>query len=115
SDVMAVYYATRATYERLLRAGIHVYEWMGTVLHSKTAVVDGVWCTVGTFNLDYRSWRFNLEVNVAVEDEPVAEAMRARFLRDTEKSQEISLRTWRFRSLGDRFLEWFFYLFRKIL
>jgi cardiolipin synthase len=115
SDVFAVYYATRNLYTRLIRQGIQVFEWVGTVLHAKTAVVDGVWCTVGTFNLDYRSWRFNLEVNVAVEDRRVAGAMRERFILDLEKSKKIELSTWRFRPLSERVLEWFFYLFRKLL
>lgn len=115
SDVAAVYYATRHMYTRLLEAGIHVHEWVGSVLHSKTAVVDGVWSTVGTFNLDYRSWRFNLEVNVAVEDRAVAAAMKDRFERDLEHSEKIDLRTWRFRPLRERLLEVFFYWFRKLL
>ena len=80
-----------------------------------TAVVDDAWCTVGTFNLDSRSSRFALEVNVAVEDPGVAAAMRDRFRRDTARARAVDLKTWRYRPLRERLLEHFFYLFRKLL
>ncbi|MDH5493139.1 MAG: phospholipase D-like domain-containing protein [Myxococcales bacterium] len=56
SDLPAVRFASRRLYSRLIRRGVRIFEWSGSVLHSKTAVVDGVWCTVGTYNLDYRSF-----------------------------------------------------------
>jgi len=115
SDVAAVYYAGRKLYGWLLERGVKLHEWRGVVLHAKTAVVDGSWCTVGTYNLDYRSWRFNLEVTAAIEDESVAGALERRFLQDLERSPAVNLRDYRYRSLGERFLENFFYLFRKLL
>ena len=68
NDVPAVYYASRRNYGWLLKRGVRIYEWTGEILHSKTASVDGSWCTVGTYNLDYRSWRFKLEVTVSIDD-----------------------------------------------
>ncbi|MEM6958512.1 MAG: phospholipase D-like domain-containing protein, partial [Myxococcota bacterium] len=59
SDVAAVHYATRKMFPWLLKRGIAIYAWLPSVLHSKTAMVDGRWCTVGTYNLDYLSWRSN--------------------------------------------------------
>jgi cardiolipin synthase len=115
SDVIAVYYAGRKLYGWLIDRGIKLYEWQGPVLHSKSAVIDERWCTVGTYNLDYRSLRFNLEVTVTVEDRAVGHAMKAKFEEDLEKSVPVSLQHFRFRPLSVRLLENFFYLFRKLL
>lgn len=115
SDVPAVYYASRRNYGWLLKRGVRLFEWMGKVLHAKTASVDGAWCTVGTYNLDYRSWRFNLEVTVSIDDDDVASALEARFLVDLQRAREVRLEQLRYRSLGERFFENFFYLFRKLL
>ena len=115
SDVPAVSYASRRMYGWLMDRGIHMHEWRGNVLHAKTAVIDGQWCTVGTYNLDYRSWRFNLEVTVSIEDAAVGNAMKERFFQDLESAPPVDRRVYRFRPLSDRLLEHFFYLFRKLL
>ncbi|HJL15994.1 MAG TPA: phospholipase D-like domain-containing protein [Sandaracinaceae bacterium LLY-WYZ-13_1] len=114
-DVAAAHFAGRRLYDWLMRHGVEVHEWRGTVLHAKTATIDDRWCTVGTYNLDHRSWRANLEVNVAVADEGVATAMADRFRADLERSERIDPHHWRFRPLSERLLEHFFYLFRKLL
>jgi cardiolipin synthase len=115
SDVPAVTYATRRLYGTLLRSGVQLFEWGQSILHSKTAVVDGVWCTVGSHNVDYRSWAYNLELNVMVEDHVVAEGLERRMLADMESSGRVDLRTWLFRPLGQRILEELFYLLRRFL
>lgn len=115
SDVPAVSFAGRRLYSWLLERGVRLFEWQGNILHSKTAVVDGEWCAVGSYNLDYRSWRFNLESIVTIDDPSVAEAMEQQFERDLQRAGPIELRHWRYRSLSERGLEWFFYRFRKLL
>ncbi len=115
NDVPAVQHASRRLYGWLLKQGVSLYEWQGTVLHAKTAVIADRWCTVGTYNMDYRSWRANLEVNVAVEDHGVAAALSERFRADLEKSAKVDLHHWSYRPISDRLLEHFFYLFRKLL
>jgi len=115
SDVPAVYFASRFLYPGLLRERIAIYEWMRTVFHAKTAVIDGVWSTIGSYNLDHRSWRHNLEINVAIDGAEVAEAIAARFLEDAAHSAKIELRDFRYRPLLERLLEAFYYLFRKLL
>lgn len=114
-DVMPVYFASRWMFGWLLRRGIKIYLWPRSVLHAKTAVIDGFWSTIGTHNFDHRSWRNNLEVNVAVEDAKVGQAMQAQFMRDLEQSQPVDLHTWRFRPLYIRVVERFFYAFRWLL
>jgi cardiolipin synthase len=115
SDVPAVKYATRYLYSTLLKRGIELYEWGESILHSKTAVIDRAWCTVGTHNLDHRSWAYNLEINVVVEDPQVTAELAARMQRDIDLSVRVDARAWRFRPIGLRVLEAFFYLFRRLL
>lgn len=115
SDVLVTQLASRALYTRLLRVGVELYEWGQGVLHSKTAVVDERWCTVGSFNFDYRSVRLNLEVNVVVRSEQVNAALRRQVERDLQASHQIQPDHWRKRGLLDRLLEGVAYLFRWLL
>lgn len=115
NDVLAVYYAARRLYAKLMDAGIALYHWEGPILHAKTATFDDRWCTVGTFNMDYRSWRSNLEVNVTIEDAGVASAMAERFRADLSNASKVDPREWSYRPLSSRVLEHFFYAFRKLL
>jgi cardiolipin synthase A/B len=114
SDVPAVAYATRRLYGSLLRRGIRLFEWAQSILHSKIAVVDD-WCTVGTHNLDYRSWIYNLEMNVVVDDPQIAELLGARIQQAITRSVEVDPYAWRFRPLIERLLELLFYRFRRLL
>jgi len=115
SDVPAVVYATHYLYDWLLDHGVEIYEWPHGILHAKTAVVDGSWCTVGTFNFDYLSWAVNLELNVAVDDPEVAARLEARVQRDLEVSPRLRLANWRFRPIGERLLEIAAYRMRRLL
>jgi cardiolipin synthase len=114
SDVPAVAYATRRLYGALLRRGLRIFEWAQSILHSKIAVVDD-WCTVGTHNLDYRSWIYNLELNVVVDDAAISEQLKNRIHEAVSSSVEVDARAWRFRPLLERLLEYFFYRFRRLL
>lgn len=115
SDVRVVQHASRAIWGGLMRSGVRIFEWFGSVLHGKTAVIDGIWGTIGSFNLDAQSLRSNLEVNLAVHDEAFARVLERAFLRDLESAREVDAHEFAFRSLGDRLLEVIFYRFRKIL
>ena len=115
SDVDIVRHASRAVWGRLLRAGVRIFEWDESVLHAKTAVVDALWSTIGTFNFDYLSLRQNLEVNVSVLDRRFAGTLEASFLEDFERCREVSRADFRYRPLGLRILEFFAYRLRKFL
>jgi cardiolipin synthase len=114
SDVPLITFVTRRYYENLLEAGVGLYEWGESVLHSKIAVVDD-WCTVGTHNLDYRSFLYNLEINVLIEDAVLAAELRERIERAIAASQHIDPETWRFRPLFQQWLERFLYRFRRLM
>jgi cardiolipin synthase len=115
SDVELVRHASRATWGYLLRNGVRLFEWQPGILHAKSAVIDGRWSTIGTFNLDYLSLRSNLEVNASVDDEVFGAVMEGSFLRDLEDSREIDRQAFFFRPLGQRLLELVAYRFRKFL
>lgn len=114
SDVAPVAWAGRALYAGLLAAGVHIHEWTASMLHSKTAVIDD-WATVGSYNFDYRSLRYNLEVTAASEDPSFVRDVEDSIREDIASSEEIRAESWSARPLYQRFVEWFFYVFRKIL
>jgi len=115
SDVWVADFASRAVWGRLLRNNVRIFLWTKGILHSKTAVVDGVWSTIGTFNFDYMSLRTNLEVNLSVLDSVFGATMERAFEEDLSASAELDARTFRYRSLGSRLLEAIFYRLRKFL
>jgi cardiolipin synthase A/B len=115
SDVDIVRHASRAVWGRLLRAGVRIFEWDESVLHTKSAVVDSSWSTTGTFNFDYLSLQMNLEVNVSVLDARFAATLEASFLDDFARCREVLWADFRFRPLGQRILELIAYRLRKFL
>jgi cardiolipin synthase len=107
SDFWAPLYAGRSHYAALLDANIRIFERKDALLHAKTAVVDGVWSSVGSTNLDWRSFVHNYEVNVIVLDRAFGREMEALFERDQRAAAEITRDAWRDRGLRERALEWF--------
>ena len=91
SDVPLVSPLSRSGYRPLLEAGVRVFEWNGTMLHAKTAVVDGMWARVGSTNLNLQSWMGNYELDVAVEDADFAQQMEAIYIEDLANATEIVL------------------------
>ncbi|HQO40054.1 MAG TPA: phospholipase D-like domain-containing protein, partial [Spirochaetota bacterium] len=114
SDILFVKLASMYLYKRYLKHNIRIFEYQRSILHAKTAVIDGVWSTVGSSNLDRRSFRKNLEMNVAVLDQEFGEQMEVMFMNDLEKSREIILQEFQRRSLHLFLLEWLFYRFRNL-
>jgi cardiolipin synthase len=106
SDFWAVFYAGRARYSELLDAGVQLYERQDTLLHAKTAVIDGVWSTVGSSNIDPRSFLHNAEINAVVLGTSFAQAMEAMFEGDLQRSRHIDPARWKRRPFRDRMIEW---------
>jgi cardiolipin synthase len=115
SDVTVVQFAVEALFDTLLRHGIEMFSLPGTMLHAKTAIIDDSFTTIGSYNLDERSWRKNLEVNLAVEDREFARHVRSWFERDLAGATRVDLASWRERSLARRGLEWAAFAMRKLL
>lgn len=105
TDSWLVLHAGRAYYSELLKAGVKLHQRRDALLHAKTAVIDGVWSTVGSTNLDWRSFLHNQEVNAVVLGTDFGGKMRAAFLADLDKSEQITLGKWRRRPLDARVKE----------
>lgn len=107
SDFGVSFHAGRANYDELLDAGVKIYERRNAMLHSKTAVIDGVWSTVGSTNLDWRSFLHNDELNAVVLGHDFGAQMEAMFQDDLAASTEITREAWNRRPLSNRFKEGF--------
>lgn len=103
SDVPIAAAAARHLYGSLLEDGVRVFELRKQTLHAKTAVVDGFYAHVGSFNLDPWSFERNLEVCAMTLDEGFAAALGAVFANDLLQSEEVTLEAWQRRSLWQRF------------
>lgn len=115
SDVPAVKYAAEWLYSDLMAAGIHVHEWTRGILHAKTLLVDD-WATTGSYNLDYRSFRYNLEANLASSDPTFVASVEGSMRRDLgDSTEEVDPVAWKRRPLFDKLRSWLFYLWRKML
>ena len=115
SDSALVFHAGRAHYADLLKGGVQLYERQGAMLHAKTVVIDGVWSTVGSTNLDWRSFLDNDEINAVVLGREFATQMSTMFSRDLKASQAIDPNTWEERPLHLKLKEWMARLWARLL
>ena len=105
SDNWMVQSAGRSHYAHLLKSGVKIYERRGPLLHAKTALIDGDWATVGSANLDRRSFLHNQEINAVVLGPEFGAQMQEMFDADIAVSDAITAESWAARSLGDRVKE----------
>jgi cardiolipin synthase len=106
SDSWLVSNASHSYYAQMLEAGIKVYELKASLLHAKTAVIDGSWSTIGSTNMDTRSFLHNKEVNVVVMGDEFGKELEDAFRDDLKNSNEIDLKTWKHRPEGQKVREW---------
>jgi cardiolipin synthase len=106
SDHSLVFHAGQAFYEPLLENGVHIYQLQVAILHAKTAVIDSAWSTIGSANIDRRSFIHNYELNVVVVDPAFGRDMESAFSEDLRDSKEVTREQWRQRPVTDRFKEW---------
>lgn len=106
SDFWAPVYAGRSHYADLLAAGVRVYEWREALMHAKTAVIDSRWSSVGSTNLDWRSFVHNYEADLIVLDPGFAGEMERRFRLDLQAATPIDPQAWADRGLSSRVKEW---------
>jgi cardiolipin synthase len=89
----------------LLNSGVKIFERHESLLHAKTAIIDGVWSTIGSTNLDWRSFLHNDEINAVVLSPEFGAQMNAMFEQDLAASERITLESWGQRSLFQRVKE----------
>jgi cardiolipin synthase len=104
-DKEVVRVAGRVEYDRLLEAGVELYEYQPTMLHAKTLCIDGVWSSVGSVNFDNRSFQANDEATLCVQSERVAAQLTDAFAADLEVSERMQPGRWRRRPLRQRAAE----------
>jgi len=107
TDSWLIFHAGRNYYTQLLRAGVKIYERQGVILHTKTGSVDGVWSTIGSTNLDWRSFLHNYELNAVVLGAEFGAQLQVMFDADLAGSRQVTLAEWQRRGLGLRMKELF--------
>jgi len=100
-----VYWATLSYSGELLHAGAEIYIYQNGFLHAKTIIVDGKISSVGTANIDVRSFRLNFEVNAFLYDKDIARKLVDEFQHDISLSTQMTDKLYAKRSLGIRFKE----------
>ncbi len=115
SDFSLILDAGRSYYTELLAAGVKIHELKDALLHAKTAVIDGVFSTVGSSNMDWRSFVGNNEVNAVVLGDDFGAEMEAVFKRDLSVSTPVTVQTWKERPVHRRLKEWLGRVFERWL
>jgi len=115
TDVKTTWYAGRTYYEKLLEAGVKIYEYQPTMMHAKSMVVDAMWSSIGSMNFDNRSLSFNDESQLVALDRRVGAQMDSIFMNDLKWSKEIKLDEFRKRPLSSKILEWGAQKLRRVL
>lgn len=115
ADSFLAYNGTMSYVEELLEAGIRVFGYKKGFVHSKLLMVDDVFASVGTANMDIRSFDDNFEVNALIYDEKLCNELKIYFLEDLSDCVEFELDTHRRRSLARKTVESFARIFSPLL
>ena len=90
----------------MMESGVQIYERQDAILHAKTAVIDGIWSTVGSSNLDWRSVLFNDECNAVILGSVFGQQMEVLFQNDLAQSHHIDPHAWDDRPFLEKLDEW---------
>lgn len=104
-DKKIVFYASRSYFPELLEAGVKIYEYSKGFLHSKIMIVDGELASIGTANMDMRSFHLNFEVNAFLYHTDSTKKLVADFLKDLKEASPIDYETFQQRPLSIRVVE----------
>lgn len=115
SDSTILTYASYSYIEECLRAGIKIYLYKGGMLHSKTAVIDDEMCSVGSANIDFRSFEHNFEGNMFIYSREINQRMRLLFESDIKESERLKLGAWRHRPRSQKIMESLYRLLSPVL
>ncbi len=114
SDINVVSYVSRMFYRGLMRAGVQIFEYQPAVLHAKTLLIDD-WASVGTTNLNHRSFYHDLEVDVVLFQKESLGALVNQFERDLSQSVQVTADNLYHRSMFEKIGGWLFYPFRRFI
>jgi cardiolipin synthase A/B len=107
SDHATTSSASHSGFGVFLHGGVEIYEYQPALMHTKAMVVDGIWATVGSANLDYRSLAINEELNLVVYDAAFATALEKSFQEDLKYSKKLTYEAWNSRPFTEKILELF--------
>ncbi|MDX9834413.1 MAG: phospholipase D-like domain-containing protein, partial [Desulfobulbus sp.] len=106
SDVPLVELVSRAWLRPLLQAGVEIYRLQGTILHAKVMLIDDAWTTVGSANLDQRSFHRNYELNAVIDSHEFGAQVQQMFAGDLTQSRRLVEDEYEQTRLSERFLAW---------
>ncbi|PKF50838.1 cardiolipin synthase [Enterovibrio nigricans] len=115
NDSLMVEWASRSFFNDLLRAGINIYRFQGGLLHTKSVMVDENFCLIGTVNLDMRSLWLNFELTLCIDDPDFCADLSSLQQEYINNSTPLLIETWQKRSVLNRPIEQFFYMFSPLL
>jgi len=115
SDSWTAQYATNSYIEKLLEANVKIYRYTKGFVHAKTMVVDGVFTSVGTANMDYRSFNINFEVNALIYNKTISEHLKKQFMLDIKNCELVEYNSWIKRSRFNKIKESFCRLWAPLL
>ena len=95
-----------------MRSGVRIFEWPERMMHAKSGVIDEVWSTIGSYNLDRRSMIHNLELSLIMIDRELGAGMEMQFDEDLRGCREVDPVAWERRPLVQKVLEWLFFQLR---
>jgi len=90
-DIKTAYYASQTYYKALLESGVEIYYYTKGMMHAKTMVIDDYICTIGSTNMDYRSFNLNAEINAFIVDKKIAKELKSHFEKDLKDSHKLEL------------------------
>ena len=114
-DKRIVFHASRSYYPDLLETGVKVYEYREGFLHSKIIIVDGELASIGTSNMDMRSFHLNFEVNAFLYKTDSVQTLVNDYLHDLLVSNELHIEVFKDRHFGMRMMESLFRLLSPML
>jgi len=105
TDSHVVKHASSSYIKPLLRSGIRIFLYQKGFVHAKTMTFDGQVAIVGTANMDTRSFYINFEIAAVIYDQKLCEEIDDSFIKDLERSTEVTIKEWSKRSLYDRLID----------
>ena len=105
ADAFITHKGTMSYLDELMKSGVKVYFYRAGFLHSKLWVADDEWASVGSTNLDFRSFEHNFEANVFFYDEKTVCTLKEIFLEDMRKCMTLSQKIWDKRSFKNKIVE----------
>ncbi|HEU4727816.1 MAG TPA: phospholipase D-like domain-containing protein, partial [Kofleriaceae bacterium] len=115
SDIRLIEWAALYVLRRLARQGVKIFLWRGAMMHAKTAMVDLVWSTIGSYNFDAQSRFNNLEVTVEILDRQTCQALADNFERDLSNADPYDEESWKRLPWWRKGLAWLGYRLRRFL